>query len=931
MKKINLAQKMTIILATVLILFNFIGVAPVNAVRVSATDDVGGGNSEISTEDYNNLTEDQQFEYRLRKLGYKESDITILKYWYDQKTPGVNNNPAVVANKDENGDITLITFNLTEGQKGALSEELVNDTLKLNNKSSSSSDENALYDPEAKDEGFDIGGLLLNPIKGLLTTLMDGIYKVIQTTLIGTKATDLAWWKGDHIYLPKNMAATDGDDDTYFVVKNGDLPNEDSAVHIQYDQINEIPTMVVTPSAIFEGKIAALNGNFFNVSDVENQYGGEERSTAVALRETIGGWYIILRNIAIVGLLSVLVYIGIRIVISSSTSDKAKYKQFFMDWVIALCLIFFMHYIMSFMMTLTDAITDMLGSANSGNAAGEVLVGFGEGNKYNGKYMYTTFAGVARMRVQYDDVMTGLGYLVLYTAFVLYTAYFAVIYIKRILYLAFFTMIAPVVALTYPLDKVRDGKAQAFNFWFKEYTFYSLLQPLHLLLYLVLVQSAIQLASKNMIYSVVAMAFIVPAEKIVKSMFGIKSQTESGISGFVGASVAAHAFERFMHKPPKGAKGAPGASGADKKPKILSNSDATKEMAAFDIPDVGDDSARALNSGVGPQNRTGSVEGNGQAKNTSNNKGDAIDADYTVLDAKTQQEELMRRKLEEQKKQQKAGEENQDNNNNNQASAFDRAKNTFNETKRKIAGTNLGKWAGRKYTAAGGAGGIAKKALKAYGTAAGAIGLGAIGLGAGIVGGDMSDTWKGLAAGTSVGAYLGGNLGKRAGNAVSNAAQGRSKVKNFANEMNYGYEASQKMQEQSAYANDSANIQRIMADHEDFDRNAAKDYAKQEYEMMYNSKTKDVDLADKAIDLKDYYMKNGLDEQHANKKATAILNATKYYGRDTFTSDKKLKEAKNSMIERVKSQKNMTDEQARKAVDSHFKDIARLHGVEKMK
>lgn len=401
MKKINLAQKMTIILATVLILFNFIGVAPVNAVRVSATDDVGGGNSEISTEDYNNLTEDQQFEYRLRKLGYKESDITTLKYWYDQKTPGVNNNPAVVANKDENGDITLITFNLTEGQKASLSKELVNDTLKLNsNKSSSSGDGSDLYDPEAKDEGFDIGGLLLNPIKGLLTTLMDGIYKVIQTTLIGTKATDLAWWKGDHIYLPKNMAATDGDDDTYFVVKNGDLPNEDSAVHIQYDQINEIPTMVVTPSAIFEGKIAALNGNFFNVSDVENQYGGEERSTAVALRETIGGWYIILRNIAIVGLLSVLVYIGIRIVISSSTSDKAKYKQFFMDWVIALCLIFFMHYIMSFMMTLTDAITDMLGSVNSGNAAGEVLVGFGEGNKYNGKYMYTTFAGVARMRVQ---------------------------------------------------------------------------------------------------------------------------------------------------------------------------------------------------------------------------------------------------------------------------------------------------------------------------------------------------------------------------------------------------------------------------------------------------------------------------------------------------------------------------------------------------
>lgn len=31
-------------------------------------------------------------------------------------------------------------------------------------------------------------------------------------------------------------------------------------------------------------------------------------------------------------------------------------------------------------------------------------------------------------------------------------------------------MIAPLVALTYPIDKVKDGKAQAFDMWFKEYT-----------------------------------------------------------------------------------------------------------------------------------------------------------------------------------------------------------------------------------------------------------------------------------------------------------------------------------------------------------------------------------------------------------------------------------------------------------------------------
>ena len=52
--------------------------------------------------------------------------------------------------------------------------------------------------------------------------------------------------------------------------------------------------------------------------------------------------------------------------------------------------------------------------------------------------------------------------------------------------MSFFTMIAPLVALTYPVDKVKDGKAQAFDMWFKEYIFNLLIQPMHLILYTIL-------------------------------------------------------------------------------------------------------------------------------------------------------------------------------------------------------------------------------------------------------------------------------------------------------------------------------------------------------------------------------------------------------------------------------------------------------------
>ena len=72
------------------------------------------------------------------------------------------------------------------------------------------------------------------------------------------------------------------------------------------------------------------------------------KSTAAELRGVVANWYIVLRNIALVALLSVLVYIGIRIIISSTAVDKAKYKQMLIDWLVAICLLFLMQYIMSF-------------------------------------------------------------------------------------------------------------------------------------------------------------------------------------------------------------------------------------------------------------------------------------------------------------------------------------------------------------------------------------------------------------------------------------------------------------------------------------------------------------------------------------------------------------------------------------------------------
>ena len=126
--------------------------------------------------------------------------------------------------------------------------------------------------------------------------------------------------------------------------------------------------------------------------------------------------------------------------------------------------------------------------------------------------------------------------------------------------MAFLTMIAPLIALTYPLDKAKDGKAQAFSFWLKEYTVNCLIQPVHLLLYILLIQNAMDFAEENVIYAIVALTFLMPAEKIIKQMFGINSQQSS--FNTLGAAAGGAMVMNMLNKV-KGAGGKGGGKSGD--------------------------------------------------------------------------------------------------------------------------------------------------------------------------------------------------------------------------------------------------------------------------------------------------------------------------------------------------------------------------------
>lgn len=491
-----------------------------------------------------------------------------------------------------------------------------------------------------------IGGILFEPIKDILLVIADGVMSIVQAMIYGTnlsvsfltiKHKDA--WKptADGIITGIVTAVTL----IVIVVATGGLAlgaiigiaATSAFAGYVVTQVNanaipptfKLPIFLLTPEAMFANEVPLLDVNFFSetrdglITDADgNKYietitqTGQKikmKSTALELRPTISKWYFALRNLAIVALLSILVYIGIRILISSSADDKAKYKQRMVDWLVAMCLLFFMHYIMAFAVKMTEEIIKAVNSVNdpyyitfgdsdsklkdykyeagSGDSEGKNIFNVSDGlgktlhdnniiTDYNGKYIFmwpTNLTGKARIELQLeptddlteDDIeMRQFGYTVIYLALVMYTILFLFRYLKRVMMLAFLTIIAPLMAMTYPLDKLQDGSAQGFNTWLKEYIFNLLIQPVHLILYTVLIGASMDLIADNIVFALAALGFILQAEKILRKFFGFeKASTVAGGSALGGALAmqGINQMSKLLGKGGKGGKGGKSGGG----------------------------------------------------------------------------------------------------------------------------------------------------------------------------------------------------------------------------------------------------------------------------------------------------------------------------------------------------------------------------------
>ncbi len=294
----------------------------------------------------------------------------------------------------------------------------------------------------------------------------------------------------------------------------------------------------ITPFDILFNKIAITDINFFNFD------GLPETHVIYKIRTNIAGWYYVMRIITLAILLVILVYIGIRMALSTVAIDKVLYKKMLVDWLTSLALVFLLHYIAIFAINANSALVNMLANV-------------GGGTENNTKLFAFEVAMADMLSGSFGISLNSLGQAIVYCMLVAQTFGLFLSYFSRMLKLAFLLIIAPLITLTYSIDKIGDGKAQALGNWLKEFVYTILIQPFHCVIYIAFVSMALTLlqdsrgsATSQMaagIIAVLCIRFTKEAEKIIRKIFSFKNDENTGsiAGGMAMTAVALNSAQKI--------------------------------------------------------------------------------------------------------------------------------------------------------------------------------------------------------------------------------------------------------------------------------------------------------------------------------------------------------------------------------------------------
>lgn len=467
-----------------------------------------------------------------------------------------------------------------------------------------------------------LGGTLLNPIINLVVYLADGVIQILQSALttIDESFSYIDITAKKQSFLIKAVMIIGGmivaavaivlivisaplSVPALIVVATAGVVVADTgmffAIYPQvFDQFVGVvfggsfvySNIFITPESILKNQIQLFNVNFFDANPVVDQ-NDNTANLVSTFRTVIAQVYLTIRDIALLAMLIVIIFIAIRLLLALTPKEKSRYKESIMNCLIGIAIILGLHFGMSLMVKGVELITNSIGFSS------QIVTDFtGDVTEENVNQYLATHPDVYNSAIQcpmieivskelyeavstkdengnivpvYEGIILGdneeivsvkmsnfteearyllqklyvidddnntietwahIGWAFVYIILVILTVAFVILYAKRTLYMMLLTIFAPIIGVMYPINRVNGSRAHALNLWFKEYMANLVIQPFHLFTYTILIGSVMSFAITNPVYVIIAIAGILFVENLLKDLLGIQDSRIGGLA-----------------------------------------------------------------------------------------------------------------------------------------------------------------------------------------------------------------------------------------------------------------------------------------------------------------------------------------------------------------------------------------------------------------
>lgn len=244
------------------------------------------------------------------------------------------------------------------------------------------------------------------------------------------------------------------------------------------------------------GKIGLFDINFFKI---QNNSSGDNINTTI--KTQVSQWYYVVRNIAMIGSLLALVYVGIRMAISTVASDQAKYKQMLLMWLKSFVVLFVLPYIFIFIFSIGDAFIDIVKQVAPKENLDTIILEalYGDMNKNDITASFWAFINLC-MLTYFNVKFFGR-------------------YLFRLLKIAFLIIISPLITVTYAL-----GKDSAYKAWLGSLIGAIFMQVVHIVVYSIFMFSTAEIVKAVPILMIAFFMAMEKGERIFNYVFGLEEQ-----------------------------------------------------------------------------------------------------------------------------------------------------------------------------------------------------------------------------------------------------------------------------------------------------------------------------------------------------------------------------------------------------------------------